>query len=168
MIAIYQPSFEEILAVARNLRAVDAKELSVTRDLSNPAKLAVSAWAAKYRRMAYLDKEPTFAFGMTLFDNPTQGQVWGFGTDKAPTVTRAVTKFILTTMIPEMLDLGLLAVQAVGHPDNALSARWLRHLGFTPMAIKLPGIGAGAHDMILWITTANDHRQQHHRVAAAA
>ena len=167
MIVIHQPSFDEILAVVRNLRAVDQKELSVTRDLSNPTKLVAAAWAAKYRRAAYIDAVPAFVFGMTLFDNdPTQGQVWGFGTPDAPRVMRAVTKFCLRTMIPEMLDLGLLAAQAIGHPDNELSKRWLQRLGYSPMAITLPGIGAGKHDMILWITTANDHRHNYRARAA--
>jgi hypothetical protein len=69
-------------------------------------------------------------------------------------------------MIPEMLDMGLLAVQAIGHPDNQLSARWLRRLGFSSMAATLPGIGAGKHPMILWVTTANEHRPNHRARAA--
>lgn len=167
MIVIHQPSFEEILAVVRDLRAVDVKELSITRDLGNPTKLAADAWRAKYRRAAYIDEKPAFVFGVTLFDaDPTQGQVWGFGTEEAPRTMRAVTKFCIRTMIPEMLDMGLAAVQAVGHPDNELSARWLRRLGYSSMAITLPGIGAGKHDMILWVTTANDHRHNYRARAA--
>jgi hypothetical protein len=59
MIVIHQPSFEEILVVARDLRPEDAKELSITRNLDQPARLAASAWTAKYRRMAYIDDTPT-------------------------------------------------------------------------------------------------------------
>lgn len=166
MIVIHQPSFEEVLAVARDLREIDRKELAVTRDLSNPTKLAVSAWTAKYRRAAYIDDVPVFVFGFTLFDDPAHCQVWGFGNEAAPRVMRAVTKFCLRTMIPEMLDLGLLTAQAIGHPDNELSKRWLRRLGYSPTAITLPGIGAGKHPMILWVTTANEHRHNYRARAA--
>jgi hypothetical protein len=167
VIVIHQPSFDEILAVARNLRAADIKELSVTRDLSNPTKLATAAWAAKYRRAAYTGEKPVFVFGMTFFENdPTQGQAWGFGTNTSHLVMKAVTKFIVRTMVPEMLDFGVRAVQVVSHPDNQLSARWLRRLGFSSMAATLPGIGAGKHPMLLWITTANDHRPNYRARAA--
>jgi hypothetical protein len=165
MIAIHQPSFEEILAVARNLRADDVKELSVTRDLS-PTKLAADAWRAKYRRAAYIDETPVFVFGLTLFNDPKHCQVWGFGSEEAPRAMRAVTKFCLRTMIPEMLDMGLQTAQAVGHPDNELSKRWLRRLGYSPTAITLPGIGAGKQNMILWITTADEHRPNYRSRAA--
>jgi hypothetical protein len=165
MIVIHQPSFDEILAVARDLRPEDAKELSITRNLDQPARLAASAWTAKYRRMAYIDDTPVFAFGMTLMSDQ-QGQVWGFGTSQASRVMHSVTKFILRSMIPDMLGEGLLAVQAITHPSNALSTRWLRRIGFAPMAITVPGIGAGTHPMILWITVANEHRHQYRALAA--
>jgi hypothetical protein len=69
-------------------------------------------------------------------------------------------------MIPEMLDMGLQTAQAVGHPDNELSKRWLRRLGYSPTAITLPGIGAGKQNMILWITTADEHRPNYRSRAA--
>jgi hypothetical protein len=168
VIVIHQPSFEEILAVARNLRAADIKELSVTRrDLSNPVKLATSAWAAKYRRAAYIGEKPVFVFGMTLFEgDPTQGQAWGFGTSTAHLAMKAVTKFIIRDMVPDMLGIGLVAVQAIGHPEHDLSARWLRRLGFSSMAATLPGVGAGTHPMILWITTASEHLPSYRARAA--
>jgi hypothetical protein len=166
VIVIHQPSFEEILAVVRDLREVDQRELSITRDLANPTKLAADAWRAKYRRAAYIDEKPVFVFGLTLYDDPQHCQVWGFGTEEAPRAMKAVTKFCLRTMIPEMLDMGLLSAQAVAHPDNELSSRWLRRLGYSSMAITVPGIGSGKHAMLLWVTTANEHRP-HYRARAA-
>lgn len=156
MIVIHPPSFDELLHVAKNLRADDVRELSATRDLKVPTWLATSAYAAKYKRIAYLDDEPVFAFGMSMI-KPNHGQAWGFGTEKSHLVTRVVTKFIRRTMIPEMLSLGLTTVQALGHPENEVSWRWLEHLGFSPKA-NLAGIGSGGQDLILWVTTSGEHR----------
>lgn len=163
MIAIRQPSFDDLLHVAGNLRAKDREELSITRDLSVPATLATAAWCAKYRRMAYLDDKPVFAFGVSAVTHD-HGQAWGFGTDKSPRVLRAVTKYIKRTMIPEQLDAGLTAVQALGQPDNDVSWRWLSHLGFSPIA-NLAGIGAGGRDLILWVTTSDEHRAKYSAAA---
>jgi hypothetical protein len=164
MIVIHPPSFDELLHVAKNLRGDDVKELSATRNLAQPTWLATSAHAAKYKRIAYFDNEPVFAFGMSMI-KPGLGQAWGFGTEKSHLVTRTVTKFIRKTMVPEMLSMGLTAAQAIGHPDNQVSRRWLSHLGFREIA-NLSGIGAGGQDLILWVTTADEH--SHTRIARAA
>jgi hypothetical protein len=162
MIVIHPPSFDELLHIAKNLRGDDVKELSATRNLAQPTWLATSAHAAKYKRVAYLDNEPVFAFGMSMV-KPDHGQAWGFGTSKSHLVTRAVTKFIRKTMVPEMLSMGLAAVQAIGHPDNEVSWRWLQHLGFRPVA-NLAGIGSGV-DLILWVTTSDEHRPKYSAAA---
>jgi len=156
VIDIRQPTFEDILHVAKNLRIDDVKELSITRDLAAPSSLATAAWCAHYRRMAYLDGEPVFAFGVSNVTHD-HGQAWGFGTSKSGRVTRAVTKYIKRTMVPEQLAAGLTAVQALGHPENETSWRWLEYLGFKPIA-NLAGIGAGGESLILWVTTADEYR----------
>jgi len=165
-VTIRRPWFREILQVARNLRATDWKELSVTRNLTDPARLATSAWCAKYRRMAYIDGEPVFVFGYTLV-SPQCGQVWGFGTWRTAEIMRPVTKYILRTMIGDMLDGGLLVAQAFVHPENALSARWLRHLGWQPGA-SLAGIGSGGQELLLWVAVADDFDRYRRRSTAAA
>jgi len=165
-VTIRQPAFREILRVVKHLRAVDWKELSVTRDLTDPTRLATAAWCAKYRRMAYIDSEPVFAFGYALAD-PQRGQVWGFGTQRTAEVMLSVTKYILRTMIGDMLDDGLAIAQAFVHPENALSARWLRHLGWRPGA-SLAGIGSGGQELLLWVATADDFDRYRRRSPAAA
>jgi hypothetical protein len=165
MIEIRQPTFEDLLFVSANLRAEDVRELSITRnDLDIPSRLATAAWCAKYRRCAYLGGEPTFAFGVSAVAHD-HGQAWGFGTKHTRKVIKSVTKFIIRTMVPEMLHDGLAAVQALGQPENRLSARWLGHLGFTAVA-NLAGIGAGGEDLFLWVTTADEHRHNHLSAAA--
>jgi hypothetical protein len=155
-VEIRQPTFDDVLHVAKNLRAEDIQELSATRDLSLPTTLATSAWCARYKRCAYWDGEPVFAFGVSAVTHD-HGQAWGFGTDKSSLVTRAVTKYIKKTMVPDQLAAGFTAVQALGYPTNRVSWRWLKHLGFSPIA-NLAGIGAAGQDLILWVTTADEHR----------
>lgn len=165
MIEIRQPTFEDLLFVCANLRAEDVRELSVTRnDLDIPSRLATAAWCAKYRRCAYRDGEPTFAFGMSAVTHD-HGQVWGFGTKHTRKVIKPVTKFIIRTMVPDMLREGLTTVQALGHPENRISTRWLGYLGFKAIA-NLSGIGAGGEDLYLWVTTADEHRPKYPALAA--
>jgi len=161
---IRQPSYKDLLHVARHLRAVDVIELSLTRK-DSPTRLALDAWRTQHRMMAYLGDEPVFAFGVALGEVSGHGQAWGFGTDKSPRVLREVTKYLRKRMIPALIGEGLSIVQALADPDNRVSARWLYHLGFTPHA-KLAGIGAGGHDLVLWVTTAD--AQHRHPVPVAA
>jgi len=167
-IDIAQPRLVDLLFIAHRLRASDLDELGLTRDLEHSGgrtRLATDAWASHYRRVAYLklddsDREPVFAFGVNLDKaRPRYGQAWGFGTDHSPRVLREVTRYLRKRMIPELLGEGLQAVQALGDPVNSLSARWLGHLGFAPIA-NLAGIGAGGHDLTLWVTTADAQRHQ--------
>lgn len=156
-IVIRHPQFPEFLKVASRLRKADFDELSVTRkDLHQPSKLAAAAWGSTYRRIVLLDTVPVFAFGATQRPSyPQESQVWGFGTDQTSAVIRTVTKFILRSMIPELLDRGFLSAQAIVSPDNDLSNRWLRRLGFEPKA-TVTGIGDRSEDMILFAVTAAD------------
>jgi hypothetical protein len=125
MIVIHQPSFEEILVVARDLRPEDAKELSITRNLDQPARLAASAWTAKYRRMAYIDDAPVFAFGMTLM-SAQQGQVWGFGTSQASPLLALAGGTALGALVEVLESIeGPLVFPLHPRTESALSRRGL-------------------------------------------
>ncbi len=151
---IREPLFYEIVAVAAHLREADMRELSVTRKfLDQPSKLATAAWVSVYRRIACLGADPVFAFGASETPDRSRVQVWGFGTPRAKLVLKTVTKFVLRSMIPELTGRGFLAAQAIVHPENELSNRWLRHLGFAPEA-TVTGVGDRHEDMILYAVTA--------------
>jgi hypothetical protein len=156
-IVIREPEFFEFIMVASRLRHEDARELSLTRkDLDQPTILASDAWGGSvYRRVALLDERPVFAFGATRVNDLACAQVWGFGAPEATRrVMRAVTKTVLRSMIPELLERGFSVAQALVSRDNDLSNRWLRHLGFLPEAIS-SGVGGRHEDgLVLLAVTA--------------
>ena len=58
-------------------------------------------------------------------------------------------------MIPEILRSGVIEAQAVSHPANTVSHRWLKFLGFRLKA-TITGVGDRKEDMLLFTVSAND------------
>ena len=156
MVTIREPNFHELVTVASRLREADMRELRVTRkDLDRPVKLATAAWTASvYRRLALWEKTPAMAFGASQAPGGSV-QVWGFGTVDTARVIRTVTKFVIRSMIPELLGRGVPSARAIVHPENRSSQAWLQHLGFKPEA-TLTGLGDRQEEMILYAVSAND------------
>ena len=155
MVTIREPNFHEFIRVASRLREADVRELSITRkDLDRPVKLATAAWTSVYRRLALWEKTPAMAFGASAAPGGCV-QVWGFGTVDTVRVIRTVTKFVIRSMIPELLSRGVSSARAIVHPENRSSQAWLQHLGFKPEA-TLTGLGDRQEEMILYAVSAND------------
>jgi hypothetical protein len=136
--------------VATHLRKQDVMELSVTRDLDDVPSLVEAANDSVVCKVAVTkDGEPVFAFGAKYLA-PHEVQLWGFGTDRAPKVSRAVTRYIMQTMIPGLVASKVMIGRALVHPKNRVSQRWLAFLGFEPEA-TVREIGARKEDMLLYV-----------------
>ena len=147
--------FADLRFLAINLRPEDALELSVTRDLSKYEDLAWAGAYSRWRKVAIWDRRPVFAFGAAQIENEPRVQVWGFGSLDAVHALKPVTRYIKKFMIPEILKSGAVEAQAVSHPANTVSHRWLQFLGFRLKA-TITGIGPRKQDMLLFTVSAND------------
>ena len=148
-------NFTDLRFLAMNLRPEDALELSVTRDVNDWNGLAWAGAYSRWRKIAIWDRRPVFAFGATQIENSPNVQVWGFGCVHAVHALKPVTRYIKRIMIPEILSSGAVEAQAVSHPANVTSHRWLQFLGFRPKA-TITGVGPRKQDMLLFTVSADD------------
>jgi hypothetical protein len=155
MPCIDDANFYDLRFLAMNLRPEDRLELSVTRDLSKYEDLAWAGAYARWRKVAIWDRKPVFAFGASEILREPRVHVWGFGTSDAVHALKPVTRYIKKLMIPEILRSGTIEAQAVSHPANTISHRWLTFLGFRLKA-TITGVGARKQDMLLFTVSADD------------
>jgi hypothetical protein len=148
-------NFTDLRFLALNLRPEDRLELSVTRDLAKYEDLAWAGAYSRWHKVAIWDRKPVFAFGASEIPREPRVHVWGFGTSDAVHMLKPVTRYIKKLMIPEILRSGMIEAQAVSHPANHISHRWLQFLGFRPKA-TITGIGPRKEDMLLFTVSADD------------
>jgi hypothetical protein len=148
-------NFDDLRFLAINLRPEDRLELSVTRDLQRYEDLAWSAAFSRWRKVAIVERQPVFAFGANEIPHEPRVHVWGFGSVDAVQALKPVTRYIKKLMVPEILRSGVIEAQAVSHPANAVSHRWLIFLGFRLKA-TITGVGARKEDMLLFTVSAHD------------
>jgi hypothetical protein len=148
-------NFNDLRFLALNLRPEDKLELSVTRDLRKYEDLAWAGAYARWRKVAIWDRKPVFAFGASEIPREPKVHVWGFGSLDAVHALKPVTRYIRKLMVPEILRSGIIEAQAVSHPANTVSHRWLTFLGFRLKA-TITGVGARKEDMLLFTVSADD------------
>ena len=148
-------NFDDVRFLAINLRPEDRLELSVTRDLRRYEDLAWSAAFSRWRKVAIVERQPVFAFGANEIPHEPRVHVWGFGSVDAVQALKPVTRYIKKLMVPEILRSGVIEAQAVSHPANAVSHRWLTFLGFRLKA-TITGVGVRKEDMFLFTVSAHD------------
>ena len=155
MPVIENANFKDLRFLAMNLRPEDKLELSVTRDTSDYDKLAWAGAYSRWRKVAIWDRQPVFGFGATQIPGSAKVHVWGFGCVHAVHALKPVTRYIKRVMIPEILSSGAVEAQAVSHPANQASHRWLQFLGFKLKA-TITGVGPRKQDMFLFTVSADD------------
>jgi hypothetical protein len=136
MITIADATMDDLTYVASWLSDIDRTELSITRDPNDYDKLAADAYISPCCKVALRDgMTPVFAFGVRPIDKTTVG-VWGFKTHDGWCAIRAVTKYLIRHVIPDLRDTGITRAICYVHPGNTASQRWLAHLGFRPLATR--------------------------------
>jgi hypothetical protein len=151
MIDILDARQEDLVIVADWLCEDDLREIALTRDITDVEALARDALASDYCKVAFDHGLPVMAFGAKRFEalGPDLAFVWAFQTDLGWRAIRAVTKHIRRTMIPTLRAVGVVKAACLVHKGNDRSCRWLAHLGFSPEATLLPGIGTPHRDLLL-------------------
>lgn len=123
------PPFEDVLFVAQNLRERDRVELFATRFTDDPDGIAHDAVrSGNFRWGAYLDGEPVAMFGG--FPRwPGVWTMWAYGTDKWPSVVRAITRFGLNFIAPALYHAGAHRMDALSYAGHDDARQWLQFLG---------------------------------------
>lgn len=145
---------EQVLAVARNLRAVDRAELSAT----NPGVWRADTFSAALYRASpicdvVLDQEgrPQAVIGL-MHAWTGYARAYAFGTDRWPSVVKALTKHTHRSIIPAMRAIGLHRADAYVRADRDDVRRWLASFGAVHEG-TLRGFGSDRSDFAVYAWT---------------
>jgi hypothetical protein len=124
-----EPSYDDMLHIAHNLRARDREELFATRYGDDPAGIARDAvHTGAFRWGVYHDGTPIAAVG-AMPRWPRVWSAWAYGTDDWPLGVRAVTKHVRNFMLPALYNAGAIRVDALSLASHTDARRWLELLG---------------------------------------
>lgn len=127
-----EPDYDDVLAVASNMRATDRAEIYATQWSDTPEELAAAVVASgAFRWGAYLDGKPVAMIGAAP-RWPGSWQVWAFATDDWWRVALAMTKHAKRFMLPALIRAGARRIDAYALESNTKSNMWLQRIGGTP------------------------------------
>lgn len=127
-----EPTFQDMLHIARHLRERDREELFATRYGADPAQLAQDTLrTGGFRWAAYLDGEPVAALG-AYPRWPNVWSAWAFGTDKWPHAAITLTRHVRRFMLPALYRSGAIRVDAMALASHTDARAWLEYLGAEP------------------------------------
>ncbi len=129
MIRIDNANDDDIYFVARNLRAADKKELSLSNpELSPEENIIHSARVSEVVKMGYYNNEPCVLFGVARSEYG--GIVWMVATEKINEVSKTNVARYSECAVREIESRFSFLYNYV-HKDNHVSINWLIWLGFT-------------------------------------
>lgn len=153
-----EPPFEDMLAIAQNLRARDREELFATRYGNDPADVARDATlSGAFRWGAYLDGRPVAAVG--AFPRwPNVWTAWAYGTDDWPRVVLTLTRHVRRFMIPALYRSGAIRVDAMALASHYDARKWLVSLGAEP-EVTLDKWGKNGQTFVNYVWTRKAAKQ---------
>ena len=144
---------EAVLHVARNMRDWDRREIFATRPDDDVEVLAHAA--LNCGRIAWVSglDEPIAAFGCAPMW-PGVYSMWLFATDDFHQIRFSVTKLIVRTIVPMMIDAGAHRLEARSMEGHTDAQRWLEVIGARREA-TLAGYGREAQDFHVYAWPCN-------------
>lgn len=137
---IVRARFDDVVRVAENMRAADAREIFATRWDEDRVRLAAEAvnystyaWVARYR------EEPVAALG-AIEETPHVFNVWMFATDRWRKVAGPVTRHVEAVAIPALLEAGANRAYCRSIEGHEVAHAWLKRLGAVRESTQ-PGVG---------------------------
>ena len=125
---ILDPSYAQILTVARNMRAWDAAEIWPMHFTKRPEDLAARCMHSGIRGVVWCGR-PIVAFGF-FNAGPKYYQAWMFATDEWPRVALTLTRFARREMLPFLFDeQGANRIEARSLEGHVVAQDWMRALG---------------------------------------
>lgn len=139
------------------MREADYEEIWGGR-VGSDADLARDSAKAHLSYVASVDTDPICLFGATE-DHPGVWQAFMFATDRWAEVGREVTKFLKTTMIPGLENLGVHRVHCYSHANHQDAHRWLTFLGAEQEA-RLKAFGSDGSDYFVFTWLGKSYVRQ--------
>ncbi len=149
------PSPGDVLHVARNMRAMDAREiLDIHKDLNRDLFAAVVSTKVPDARLALgfgLDGSPFCAVVLLICGSestPWLGDASLFATDEFPRLAQPLIRFIRRAVIPSLMQAGLRRVECRALASYTATRRFLKACGAVEEAV-LPDHGPDSPDYVL-------------------
>lgn len=137
---------EMVHHIARNLREWDRREIFATRRDDDPDDLARDALACgRISWVAGKGDEPIAAFGCAPMWHGVWS-MWLFATDKFPQIGISVTRLVVRTIVPMMIDAGAHRLEARSMEGHTDAQRWLEVIGAKREGGPLRGFGRDRQD----------------------
>lgn len=140
-------AMEDLVAIARTMRAADRSEIFATRFDDDPVALIADLLAGDpIGATLAADDVPVAALGATEMW-PGNWSVWMFATDRWPGVARAATRLAREVMRPALIRLGGRRAECRSAAHHTTAHRWIGHLGGTVEAVY-PAYGRAGETFI--------------------
>lgn len=140
------------------MREADRREIMCQREPERSDHLACEAWFSSplHRYVARLGDAPVAAFGAAeLRPGRKIWSAWAFGTDHMRAAIPAITRTIMRTITPDLLNRGAQRVQIYTIEDHDLSHRWLESMGCVREAV-IPHWGKNGEAFVLYAWRRGD------------
>lgn len=144
-----RPTLMSLAYIAHNMREIDKREVFAGR-YTDPDALAIDALTVPgFTDIAWLDALPVAAIGGRE-QWPGVWNVWCWGTDSFARVKFTLSKHIIRTLVPAMINNGGWRGQCYSHEDHAEAHAWLEWLGFEREAV-MRQFGRDGSDFFLYV-----------------
>ena len=152
------PTFEQVLFIAENMRERDREEIYATRYGEDPAEVARDVMrAGDFKWIALVDGTPVAAWG-AYPRWPGVWTGWAFGTDDWPKAVRAVTRHVRRFMLPGLYHAGAHRVDCLAYAGHTDARDWLDYLGAKPEK-PLDNWGKNGETFVCYVWTREPTKQ---------
>lgn len=122
-------TYDNILEVAENIRAEDAREIYATRWSESPQALADHCLHAGDFAWVFGDETGPIAVVGAVPTWPNVWSVFMFATDRFGKIGLGLTRHVKRVMIPAMVDVGVHRASCYSIEGHEEAHRWLKVLG---------------------------------------
>jgi hypothetical protein len=159
MVTIEVANPRDVTYIAGNLRPLDHLELTCVLPDDTPIAEAglMCLGTSQYAWTAHDNGYPAVAFGFAPTLNPALWHAWALGTRRFVRCTPALTDFLLTEAMPNLVldNKRLGRVEARPLKANTKACKWIERLGGV-RECDLPRYGKDGQDFVLYAWT--DHK----------
>lgn len=151
---IEDPSYSQILTVARNMREWDRREIFSMGVVRTPEDLSEHCLRSFYKGVLRTD-HPVAAFG---FSGNWDGycQAWMFAAPDWAAGALALTKYARRSILPWLFfEAGIRRIEARSMVGHVQAQKWMRILGATELC-KLRDYGLNGEDYLLFELCRSD------------
>lgn len=130
MITVKKATFDEAVYIATHLRAIDIKELKAAYG-NEPWDAVIKSFdISDWCRVGFIDELPCVLFGIAPSEEEGYGVPWMVATEEIKTINKSIVISNSIKAVRKMEEKYRVLFNYV-HPENDVSIRWLKWLGFT-------------------------------------